>query len=97
MTRTMANIGKLNTLHILRQSDCGLMLDAQELGEVLLPNRYIPMEWNVDDQLEVFLMLDSEDRLTAVTDRPKAMVGEIAHLKVVSVTKIGAFLDWGLP
>ena len=93
----MPNIGKLNELSILRQSDCGLMLDGDDLGAILLPNRYIPEQWDVGDVLEVFLMLDSEDRLTAVTDKPYAMVGEVAHLKVVSVTQIGAFLDWGLP
>lgn len=93
----MPNIGKMNELRILRQSDCGLMLDGEDLGAILMPNRYMPEQWEVDDVLEVFLMLDSEDRLTAVRDRPYAMVGEIAHLKVVSVTQVGAFLDWGLP
>ncbi len=46
--------------------------------------------------LDVFVYLDSEDRLVATTETPRAMVGEFAYLKVVNVaTSIGAFLDWG--
>ena len=51
----------------------------------------------VGDRLEVFIYLDSEDRLVATTLKPKAVVGECAYLKVVAVNRIGAFLDWGLP
>lgn len=93
----MAEIGKMNTLPVVRSSDFGLLLDGGELGEILLPKRYVPKNWKTGDTLEVFIMLDSEDRLTATTQRPYAMVDEFAYLRVVSVTPIGAFLDWGLP
>lgn len=93
----MAEIGKLNWLPIIRSVDFGLILDGGDLGEILMPNRYIPNEWKAGEVLECFLMLDSEDRLTATTLKPLAMVDEFACLKVVSVTGIGAFLDWGLP
>jgi len=93
----MIEIGKINTLQVLRSSDFGLFLDGGKLGDVLLPRRYVSGNLNSGDNVEVFIMLDSEDRLTATTQRPYAMVDEFANLCVVSVTGIGAFLDWGLP
>jgi predicted RNA-binding protein (virulence factor B family) len=93
----MAEIGKMNGLAILRACDHGLVLDGGELGEILMPNRYIPNEWSAGEILDIFLMRDSEDRLTATSLTPLAMVDEFACLRVVSATDIGAFLDWGLP
>lgn len=93
----MIEIGKVNWLTVLRETDFGLILDGEDLGEILMPCRYIPAEWEIGDELEIFLMLDSEDRLTATNLRPVAMVGEFAYLRVAALTEIGAFLDWGLP
>jgi len=93
----MADIGKRNTLKVLRGSTPGVYLDGGDLGEILLPNRYVPGQIAQGDQLEVFVYRDSEDRLVATTETPRATVGEVATLKVVSVNRqIGAFLDWGL-
>ena len=93
----MANIGKHNTLTIVRDSAPGIYLDGGEHGEILLPNRYVPKQFAPGDQLAVFVYRDSEDRLVASTETPRATVGEVATLKVVSVNRqIGAFLDWGL-
>lgn len=94
----MAQIGKRNTLGIVRESSPGLYLDGGELGDILLPGRYIPPNLGPGDLLDVFVYLDSEDRLVATTETPQVMVGEFAALKVISVNpRIGAFLDWGLP
>src|SRR5580704_7529962 len=94
----MAMIGKRNTLPIVRAAAPGLYLDGRELGEILLPGRYIPAGLKPKDKLDVFVYRDSEDRLVATTETPMAMVGEFAYLKVVSVNQnVGAFLDWGLP
>jgi predicted RNA-binding protein (virulence factor B family) len=94
----MATIGTRNKLTVLRTVTPGLYLDGGELGEILLPGRYIPHGVAPGDSLDVFLYRDSEDRLVASTETPKAMVGEFACLEVVSVNpQIGAFLDWGLP
>lgn len=93
----MADIGKMNTLQVLRSSDFGLFLDGGELGDILLPKRYVADGLKLGDTVEVFIMLDSEDRLTATTLKPFAMVDEFACLRVASVTGVGAFLDWGLP
>lgn len=93
----MAELGKRNTLDVVKQVDFGLYLDAGELGEVLLPKRYVPNGVGIGDTIEVFLYLDSEDRPIATTEKPLATVGETALLKVVAVNRAGAFLDWGLP
>jgi len=94
----MAFIGQRNLLPVVRESASGLFLDAGELGEILLPGRYIPHDRGANDKLDVFIYRDSEDRLVATTETPLAMVGDFACLRVVSVNRqIGAFLDWGLP
>jgi uncharacterized protein len=93
----MAMIGKRNTLSIVRESGPGLYLNGGELGEILLPGRYIPRDLKQGDKLDVFIYLDSEDRLVATTETPLATVGEFACLQVVSVNqRVGAFLNWGL-
>lgn len=93
----MMEIGKFNTLRIVKTVDFGIYLDGGGFGEILLPKRYVPENYEIDDMIEVFIYNDSEDRLTAITDKPYAMVGEFALLKAVSVNTVGAFLDWGLP
>lgn len=93
----MAILGKRNTLSIVRESAPGLYLDGGELGEILLPGRYIPANLKPKDKLDVFIYRDSEDRLVATTESPLAAVGEFAAMKVVSINdRVGAFLDWGL-
>jgi uncharacterized protein len=64
---------------------------------VLLPGKEAPKEIRVGDALEVFVYKDSKDRIISTTETPKLMMGQFAVLKVASVQKIGAFLDWGLP
>ncbi len=93
----MASIGKRNILKVIRAASPGIYLDGEEHGEILLPNRYVPKRVLAGDRLEVFVYLDSEDRLVASTETPRATVGEVATLRVIGVNRqIGAFLDWGL-
>lgn len=92
----MADIGKFNELRVVRKVDFGVYLDGEKLGEILLPKKYIPEGCRMGDRLKVFIYRDSEDRLIATTMMPAAQVGDFAYLKVVSVTSMGAFLDWGL-
>jgi hypothetical protein len=93
----MAIIGRRNVLSIERASGPGLYLNGGALGEILLPGKYIPKDIAPGVKLDVFIYLDSEDRLVATTGMPKVMVGEFACLKVLTVNpRIGAFLDWGL-
>src|SRR5664280_626591 len=93
----MATIGKRNTLTVLRDSTSGLYLDGGTHGEILLPNRYVPRGVVLGARLEVFVYRDSDDRLVATTETPRATVGEMATLKVISINRqVGAFLEWGL-
>jgi hypothetical protein len=93
----MATLGKRNLLSIIRESTPGMYLDGGELGEILLPGRYIPKDVRPKQKLDVFVYRDSEDRLVATTETPNAMVGEFAYMKVISIhPQAGAFLDWGL-
>ena len=93
----MAIIGQRNALPIVRQAPPGLYLDGGAHGEILLPGRYIQPGWAVGGKMDVFIYRDSEDRLVATTETPRAVVGEFAYLRVVSwKPNVGAFLDWGL-
>lgn len=92
----MAVPGKFNTLSISRIVDFGVYLDGGESGEILLPMKWVPEGCKPNDDLEVFIYFDSEDRLIATTIRPLAQVGEFAFLRAKAVNEVGAFLDWGL-
>ena len=92
----MAELGQNNTLPVVKQVDFGYFLEGGQYGEILLPTRYAPKNLQVGEQIDVFLYNDSEDRIVATTLTPKARVGECAYLKVVSTSKFGAFMDWGL-
>jgi len=92
----MAEIGVYNNLRVIKEVDFGVYLDGGEHEEILLPRRYVPENCKVDDNIRVFIYLDSEDRFIATTETPYAMVGDFALLKVVAVESVGAFLDWGL-
>jgi predicted RNA-binding protein (virulence factor B family) len=92
----MIHIGDYNKLIILRDTEPGLFLGDSEDQEVLLPNRYVPENFEIGEQIDVFVYLDNEERLVAVTDHPYIKKGEFALLRCNSVNDIGAFLDWGL-
>jgi len=92
----MLEIGKSASLEVLRVVPMGVILGSAE-AEVLLPARYVPEGSSPGDFVDVFLYTDSEDRPIATTERPLAEADEFACLRVVSVNRVGAFLDWGLP
>ncbi len=89
-------LGQVNTLTVVKSVDFGMYLDGGEAGEILLPQRYVPQGCQPGDELDVFIYLDSEERLIATTQMPLAVVGDFAYLKVAWVNNYGAFLDWGL-
>jgi len=93
----MAEIGKINTLNVVRETENGVYLDGENLGEILMPRKFVTDEVKASRQATVFVYSDSEDRLVATTENPLAMVGEFAFLKVIETNRFGAFLDWGLP
>ncbi len=92
----MPLIGKFNKLKVVKEFDFGLYLDGAELGEILLPRRYVPEGCKIDDEVDVFIYFDSNDRIISTTEIPLATVGEFAFLRVKTVDEFGAFLDWGL-
>ena len=93
----MTEIGKLNTLKVVRETENGIYLDGVELGEILMPKKFVTQEVMESGEAVVFVYTDSEDRLVATTEIPLAKVDDLALLKVVATSKFGAFLDWGLP
>ncbi len=93
----MSQIGRMNTLYVLREVDFGVYLDGEELGDILLPKRQVPEGTKIDDQLEVFIYFDSSDIIVASTQIPLTQVNEFASLRVIDNNEMGAFLDWGLP
>uniref|UniRef100_UPI00321767EC CvfB family protein n=1 Tax=uncultured Draconibacterium sp. TaxID=1573823 RepID=UPI00321767EC len=93
----MLEIGKLNTLALIRETENGVYLDGGDHGEILMPRKFVTDEVKEAGEAEVFVYTDSEDRLVATTETPLAMVGEFACLTVKATSSFGAFLDWGLP
>ena len=92
----MIEIGRFNRLKILRYTNPGLFLGDAEDNEVLLPNRYVPNDFEIDNFLDVFVYLDNDERLVAVTDIPYIQKGDFALLRCNAVNQYGAFLDWGM-
>lgn len=95
----MVELGIVQKLVVIRESQIGLYLnskDAQDKDDILLPLKQVPQGTIVGDEIEVFVYRDSKDRLIATVRRPKLVIGEVAALKVIEITDIGAFLDWGL-
>lgn len=92
----MIKIGKNNILKVVKRVDFGLYLDGGEFGEILMPQKYVAEGTEIGDEVEVFIYCDSEDRLVATTERPFVYVGEFGLLKAVSVSGIGAFMEWGV-
>ncbi|MEO2072009.1 MAG: S1-like domain-containing RNA-binding protein [Zunongwangia sp.] len=92
----MLNIGENHRLIIDRETEPGLFLKNVEGDEVLLPNKYIPENFQLEDEIEVFVYLDHSERPVATTLEPYVKLDEFAFLECVETTDFGAFLDWGL-
>lgn len=93
----MIEIGKYNTLEILRETKVGLFLgNGNEAEDILLPNKYVPKQYEIGDELTVFVYLDHEERPVATTLEPYIHLNEFALLRVNYTNRVGAFMDWGL-
>ena len=96
------SLGQISRLKVLRFADHGAYLGDPESADrdvfdgILLPSRYVPEGTKIGDEIDVFVYLDSDERLVATTERPLAQVGDFAWLQVAWVNNFGAFLDWGL-
>ena len=92
----MLNLGQTNKLIAFRRTENGIYLVDEDLNEVLLPNKYIPEGFELDDKIEVFLYKDSEDRIIATNLVPKINLNGYAALEAKMIGRFGAFFDWGL-
>jgi len=95
----MIELGKIQNLKVLRMTKVGAYLNIEygsEDEDILLPMNQVPQDIEIDKEIEVFVYKDSQDRMIATMKKPKITMGELALLRVVDNTKIGAFLDWGL-
>ncbi|NKI25887.1 GntR family transcriptional regulator [Arenibacter sp. 6A1] len=92
----MIALGKYSNLEILRDTSVGLFLGDEEGNDVLLPNKYVPEEFEIGDFINVFCYLDHEERIVATTLEPFVMVDQFQLLEVAEVNDFGAFMDWGL-
>lgn len=92
----MFNLGQQQNLIIQREAPPGLYLSNDEGEEVLLPNKYIPENFEIGQAIDVFIYLDHEERPVATTLKPFVKLDEFARLRCVEITEIGAFLDWNL-
>lgn len=95
----MVELGKWQTLKVVRSKDFGIYLAENEGDDdaVLLPRKQVPEGLKAGGSIDVFVYLDSSDRPIATTGQPLITLGETGRLKCVNVSKIGAFMDWGLP
>jgi predicted RNA-binding protein (virulence factor B family) len=92
------NIGEINTLEVMRDTDYGYFLEAKDGSEILLPNIYVMEdEMPMGALIDVFVYTDSEDRPVATTKMPYAKLGEYGYFTVVDYKAYGAFVNWGLP
>ena len=82
----MIELGKMQKLIVVKKEDFGVYVgetpDAGPKERVLLPAKQVPEGCREGDEIAVFIYRDSSDG--------------VASLRVKEVTKIGAFLDWGL-
>ncbi len=93
----MLTPGLFQKLHLARFTENGAYLMDETGAEVLLPRRYVADTMREGDTVEAFVYFDSEDRPVATTRRPFLTLSQVAALEVVASSRIGVFLDWGLP
>jgi len=98
----MIRLGEKQELVIIKQLEFGVYLadsaeaEQKDVQKVLLPIKQVPEGSKLGDKVEVFVYRDSKDRLIASTNMPKLTLHQVGMLKVKQISKIGAFLDWGM-
>jgi uncharacterized protein len=95
----MIELGKVQKLEIVRKTQDGVYLNfknCKDKNDILLTKNQVTNEIEIGNEIEVFVYKDSEDKMVATVKKPKLIMGELTFLRVVEITKFGAFLDWGL-
>lgn len=95
----MFKLCEYQNLTIARFKEFGALLEENKDDEkrILLPSREVPEEAKIGDTIKIFIYLDSKDRMIATTKEPLITLDQVKTLTVTDMTKIGLFLDWGLP
>lgn len=97
VSRLNLNVGTVNSLKVFEIGPKRVLLKKDKVNKgVYLPVKELPEDKSIGDYVEVFIYRDTNNNLAATTQEPYGQVGDIAYLKVLDITKIGAFLDWGL-
>ncbi len=92
----MIAVGQYNELTILRETSVGLYLGDDAGEDVLLPNKYCPKKFTLNEKITVFVYRDHEDRKVATNITPKILLNKFAFLRVTDTSYVGAFMDWGM-
>lgn len=96
----MYNLGEFQTLVIKRFKTSGAYLGFKEIKndslDILLPKKEVLETDKVGDEIKVFIYKDNQARLVCTRKEPKISMGRLETLEVTDISKIGAFLDWGL-
>jgi uncharacterized protein len=95
----MIELGKVQKLEIIGKTQDGVYLNlknSKDKNNILLTKNQVTQEIEIGSEIEVFVYKDSEDKMVATVRKPKLIMGELTSLRVVEITKFGAFLDWGL-
>jgi predicted RNA-binding protein (virulence factor B family) len=95
-TALIMELGKMQTLLANRVMEQGFYLKDKDGNEVLLPNKYVPEGFDVEQEIEVFVYLDSMQRIVATTTKPLMEVDTFEFLEVKQISKAGYFLDLGI-
>ncbi len=97
--KSTIELGKTQELVVVKETDFGIFLNTptgEDREKILLPKAQVPPDTRLKDVITVFVYKDSEDRPIATTLEPELELGQVARLYVKEVTRIGAFLEWGL-
>jgi predicted RNA-binding protein (virulence factor B family) len=87
------------SLKVIRETGFGFFLssDLENSEAILLHKRLVKEPIEVDQELEVFLFLDHQDRLSATMEKPIISLAQFDWLKVVAVNEQdGVFLYNGI-
>ncbi|MEB3024371.1 MULTISPECIES: S1 RNA-binding domain-containing protein [unclassified Parvimonas] len=96
----MYNLGEFQKLIIKRFKNNGAYIGLKDVKneklDILLPKKEVLETDKVDDEIEAFVYKDNQARFVATRKSPKISLGKLETLEVMDISKIGAFLDWGL-
>lgn len=91
-------VGDVVELTAVRMNDQGVFLDAgtgNTSDDILLHKHQMTSPVSVGDKVKVQLYLDAKNRITASMKLPKMREGQLGYVNVISVNRMGGFVDIG--